>query len=257
MSTTLKSFAAAVLDPARPVPDGVQSPRATADNKRFAVYRNNVFVSLVGVLEKRFPVTRRLVGEEFFTGMARAFAGIERPASPMMMRYGDSFPGFIRDFPPAASVGYLGDVAELEARWSDAYHAADATPLAVAALAGIAPEAVATTRLVAHPASRLLRSDYPIGSIWAAHQSAEVAPLTNRTAETVLIVRPAADVRVHILPPTDAGFANALLAGASIGEAATHGAQGFDLGTALVGLVTLGAFTGLVTEGETADVDAD
>ena len=43
-------FAAALQDPALPVPPGVVSPRGDADPLRFAVYRNNVHVGLVGVL---------------------------------------------------------------------------------------------------------------------------------------------------------------------------------------------------------------
>ena len=256
MSAVLEHFAAALLDPARPVPAGVVSPRQTPDAKRFAVYRNNVFVSLVGALEKRFPVTKRLVGEEFFRGMARLYAGAERPASPLLFHYGDSFPDFIGQFPPAAELRYLGDVAALEARWLDAYHAADRDALSLADLAALPPESVGALRLVPHPATRLLGSDYPIGSIWAAQQSAEVKALTTSAAETVLIVRPGAEVRVHVLPPSDAGFAAALLAGESVMEAALEGEDGFDPGRALVGLVSLGAFSAIdQTEEGSDDID--
>lgn len=253
MSAVLEHFATALLDPAQPVPAGVRSPRQTADSKRFAVYRNNVFVSLVGALEKRFPVTRRLVGDEFFRGMARSYAGDVRPSSPLLFHYGDSFPEFIRQFPPAAALAYLGDVARLETLWSDAYHAADHAPLPLATLATLPPERVGALRFVPHPATRLLRSDFPVGSIWAAHQGESVGPLRSSAAEAVLIVRPAAEVQVHILPAADAGFAEALLAGESVMEAALEGAAGFDPGRALVGLASLGAFSAIDATGEGPD----
>ena len=73
LAATQDAFAAALLDPALPVPAGVTSARGKADAKRFAVYRNNVAVGLTRALASRFPVVERLVGEEFFAGMARAY----------------------------------------------------------------------------------------------------------------------------------------------------------------------------------------
>jgi hypothetical protein len=67
-----QAFASALLDPTLPVPDGVTSARGEGDAKRFAVYRNNVAVSLAKALGQRFPVVQRLVGDAFFNGMARA-----------------------------------------------------------------------------------------------------------------------------------------------------------------------------------------
>ena len=73
------------------------SPRARggADATRFAVYRNNVDVGLTKALAQRFPVAERLVGDEFFAGMARAYVPVQAAASPLMIEYGDDFPDFI------------------------------------------------------------------------------------------------------------------------------------------------------------------
>ena len=68
--------------------------------------------------------------------------------------------------------------------------------------------------------------------------------------EAVLIVRPVADVRLHVLPQADVAFARALLAGRPIGEAATLLEAGGEPGTALVGLVALGAFSEIEHYGE-------
>lgn len=244
--TSQDAFAAALLQPGSPAPFGVTTARGEADEARFAVYRNNVFVGLTRALAQRFPVTERLVGPEFFRGMARAYAQEHKPASPLMFAYGGDFPDFIAAFAPAASLAYLPDVARLETTWSDAYHAADALPLAPADLAAIPPERLATTRLAPHPAARLIRSGHPTGAIWAAHQGDEVTKISDWRAETVLVTRPRLEVCVHVLPAHDASFAAALIGGAMLAEAASAADDpAFDFGEALTGLVSLGAFSAI------------
>ncbi len=228
------------------MPTGLTGARGTADAARFAVYRNNVHVGLTRALAQRFTVTERLVGAEFFAGMARAYVSECKPASPLLMHYGDDFPDFIAGFAPAATLPYLADLARLEAAWTRAYHAADAAPLTLQRLVGLAPNELAGVTLRPHPSATLLRSAHPVGAIWAAHQGATVTSVESWDAEAVLVVRPDMAVSVHVLPPGDGPFAARLLAGHTLGaaaEAALAADPGFDFGTALVGLLTLGAFT--------------
>jgi hypothetical protein len=245
MSAVLDRFAMALVDPAEAVPAGVNGRRAIPDSRRFAVYRNNVHVSLVEALAKRYPVVLRLVGDEFFRGMARVYVGAHKPASPLLIHYGADFPDFIAAFGPAAAIPYLADVARLESAWLEAYHAADASPLEIAALLALPPERLPELRLVPHPATRLIVSPFPVGSIWSAHRSDPVQPIGHKGAELVLVVRPIADVGVNVLPSGDAGFIAALLAGQSVAEAA--GAAGPETAPAqvLAGLIGLGAFAAI------------
>jgi len=239
------SFTKALLDAAQPVPDGVTSARGDIDAARFAVYRNNVAVSLTKALSQRFPVVQRLVGDDFFNGMARAFIATTLPSSPLMFAYGDGFPDFIAGFAPVAALPYLADTARLETFWTRAYHAADVVPLAVEALAALAPERLGGAILTPHPAAALVRSAYSIGTIWQAHQGDAVSVQTVMAPENVILTRPDIDVRVHVIASADAIFAAALLDGESIGEAAAaafdHDAA-FDFGRTIVGLISLGVF---------------
>lgn len=242
---TQGAFARALTDPDMALPAGVTSRRGEPDPLRFAVYRNNVAVGLIKALAKRFPVTERLVGAEFFSGMARDYVRGELPASPLLFEYGESFPEFIGRYEAAASVPYLADVARVEAAFTRAYHAEDAAPMIAADLTAIGPEDLAGTRLARHPAAALLRSAFPVGSIWAAHQEEIARPPRDWKPETVLVARPDMEVGVRILPERDAPFAGALLSGETLGEAAGKALvadPGFDFGSALVGLVSLGAF---------------
>ncbi len=237
-----------MLNADRPVPDGISTSGRQIEASRFSVYRNNVFVGLTKALAQRFPVTERLVGSDFFFAMARIYAQAHQPASPLMIEYGDTFPDFIAEFPPAAEIGYLGDVARLEAAYTQAYHAADQGVLDIEMLQEIPPEMLVNIRLLAHPSATLLCSLYPVGSIWGAHQSETVSSIPLWAGETVLVVRPEMSVNVHILPSSDTEFAQLLLRGASLGEAAEAAfavPSTFDFGVALKGLVELGAFAGI------------
>ena len=106
-----KRFALALLDRTREMPPGIRAVGQTQPERRFNVYRNNVFVSLTEALVTRFPVCHALVGDEFFRAMARVFIELSPPRSPVLMTYGDDFGDFIETFPLARPVPYLADVA--------------------------------------------------------------------------------------------------------------------------------------------------
>jgi len=242
-------FAAALLDADRPVPHPVRSHTARAPAKRFAVYRNNVVVGLVNALRARFPATAKIVGEEFFTAMARVFVTAHPPRSPLLMHYGDDLPHFITAFAPAAELRYLPDVARLEAARTRAYHAADADAVDPAPLRGRDPQALWGARAILHPSAQILRSPHPIVTVWAMNAGeVELGPIDEDDAEDALVMRPQLDVVVRKLPPGGAAFLQALAAGPALGESAEIAAaadQRFDLAANLAGLIGSGVLVGL------------
>jgi hypothetical protein len=100
--TTVRAFAAALDDPSAATPGMTHGRMGAPDARRFAVYRNNVAVGLIGALEARYPVSRRIAGDELFRAMARAFAHARRPRSPVMIAYGGEFPEFVAEYLAAA-----------------------------------------------------------------------------------------------------------------------------------------------------------
>lgn len=246
-------FARAVLDPERPVPAGVAGPLRARPVKRFSVYRNNVYAGLIGMLRGRFPVVERLVGETFFSATARAYVEVCPPESPVLMRYGATFADFLDGFAPVADVPYLGDVARLEWARHAAYHAADATPLDPGALEDIPPETAESLRFAPHPSARLVRSRYPIVTIWSANRECggPKALDAGSGGEEALIARPGLTVEVRRLPEGGAAFIAALMAGDTLGEAAAAGASDsgeFDLRANLAGLIRSGAIADILRE---------
>jgi hypothetical protein len=250
------AFAAALLNPDLPCPGGLTSWNGSDPEVRFAVYRNNVTVSLIDALADTFPVVQVLVGETFFRAMARVFAQTNPPRSRLMVYYGDSFADFVASFPPAASVPYLADVARLEMARVRAYHAADVTAIQTQALqAALAdPEQLLLLRLHVHPSAQLIESPFAVVSLWAAHQGALcLTSVDPDVAQAALVFRQGLDVDTVELKPGDARFVKALLAGASLLDAAQAAAGSdaeFDLSQVLAMLLHWQLVTHLTT-GET------
>lgn len=253
MADPLSGFAAALLDPARPLPPGVTVRPGADIARRMAVYRNNIVVGLIEALRAGLPVTEAIVGADFFRAMARDFAVTHKPAVPMMFAYGDGFPAFVAGYEAARSVPYLAGVAALEAARTAAHHAADAPALSPSALARMLsarrPEATLASRLDPHPAARLVESEHPIVAIWQAHQGEDQPGFAGPwRPETALVTRPEAEVRVRALDPVEGRFAALLFAGATLAEAGAAGLAldaGFDLGRSLIALAEAGALAGL------------
>jgi hypothetical protein len=219
-------FAAALLDPDAAVPGGLVDPFGRPAPKRFSVYRNNVAASLIRALEAAFPTVRKLVGDEFFAAMAGVFLRAHPPTSRMIMLYGDALPGWLKTFPPVTHLGYLPDVARLDQAMRESYHAADAEPLPEGDLQRLA-SAGGGLRLTFAPSLRLVRSAWPIQSIWAAN--AEAGPPPGQGAEAALVLRPLFDPRPHRLTPADGAFVQGLREGLTL-------EQSLDLAGAGVGL---------------------
>jgi hypothetical protein len=240
-------FGAALLDPDKALPEGVVGPHGKNAQKRFAVYRNNVIVSLIDALAGIFPAVQRLVGPDFFRDMARMHIAEEPPRSPVMFEYGGGFASFLQRFEPVARYPYLPDVARMEKAWLEAFHSADAEPLQPETLGAIPPEQLAATTFTAHPATRIVQSRFAIVSIFSA--SRENRPLEGiRPAdpEDGLITRPQDTVEVRQLPPGAAQFFSTLIDGKQLGEAAgqaPEGHPGFDLPSAISAMLEAGVFS--------------
>lgn len=186
-------FSAALLDPDLPLPAGLHTCNGSDPARRFAVYRNNVLHSLTDALASTFPVTQALVGEAFFRAMAQVYVRANPPRSPILAFYGQGFADFVAGFAPAASLPYLSDVARLEMARVEVFHAADEPGLTPQRLAQAVTghHGSTATLLQLTPAVQLLRSRYPVVSVWAAHQTdvVDLSAIDWNSAQAALVCR--------------------------------------------------------------------
>lgn len=241
------AFAAGLIDPYRDTPAAIVGPKGKAAAKRYNVYRNNVTVSLIEALAAIYPAVQRITGPDFFRAMARSHVRAAPPTSPLLFDYGRDFPAFIQQYEFARPMPWLADTARVERAWLDAYHAADAPPLSPTVLASVAPDRLADLVFTVHPATRAVRSQFAVVTIFAANRTGPPADRIDASApEDGLITRSEFDVIVQRLPPGGAVFLDGLMSGRRLAEAAAaalEDSQNFDLATNIAGLIEAGAFT--------------
>ena len=139
-------FAAALADPALPPPDLFTPCDASA---RFAIYRNNSAVASINALKEQFPTVTKLVGDDAFQNLARAFVAKFPPRSPVLADYGAEFPGFVAEFLAlhgVEAVPYLPDMARLDWARLQSLRSAEAPPCTPARLAELDAGRLAETQ---------------------------------------------------------------------------------------------------------------
>ena len=218
------SFANTLRQPDLPVPGPVGNTDGAPSLKRFNVYRNNVAMSLRNAVTATYPVVEALVGEDFFAAMAQVFVANHLPSSPVLLRYGIDFPDFVEIFEPTRHLPYLSDVARVEWAFNESYNAADAEPITIQALNALDTKVFEKVRVVLHPSLRLIRSDWPVLTIWHAHQqddpAAHATDLAQTRGECGFLVRPRLEVQPMLLPVAGFELLSALCDGESLTEAA-------------------------------------
>lgn len=247
-------FARALFDPRAPLPSGLTSWNGSDPALRFAVYRNNVILSLIDALADTFPVVQELVGEEFFRTMGKVFVQSNPPRSRLMARYGDTFADFVAAFAPAAALPYLADMARLEIARVQAYHAADAGAVEPDRLTAVLVDTqqLMSLRCSLHPSVQVIGSKHAICSLWTAHQGLlELSSVDPETAQSALVFRNALEVEILEIPAASAHFVAALQRGQTLPVAASLAEttdQAFDLAATLARLIRLQLISDINTE---------
>lgn len=203
-----------------------------------AAYRDSVLANLAAAVQATYPVIGAIVGAEFLAAAARRYAREVPSRGADLNDYGDAFDRFLADYPPAAALPYLPDVARLEWLVQQAYVAPDAAPQDIALLAATAPERWGELRLRLDPGHALLASRFPLARLWEANQPGYAGDFTVDfdDAQAVLVQRRPAGMAVERLAAEEHAFLASLGRGDALAtavDAALALAPDFDLGAAL------------------------
>lgn len=182
---------------------------------------NHHDASAIHVLAARFPVIRRMVGEQSFRVTAQRFVLSEPPRVPIPPSYGESFPRFLRREGGLSSMEYVADIAALEVARCKAQHAPDARPIDANRSLAWQAEHADHVRVVLHPSVHVIASRFPVVTIWENNRSANGKCTIQRwRPEAALVTRALREVEVRRLPAGGDAFVRALARGQTVAMAA-------------------------------------
>lgn len=154
-------LAQAQADQGLRVAEVVDTPYGVDPRSRVAIYATGYWLRLVACLQAEYPAVSRLLGDELFALLARAYLHAHPSTSPSLHALGAGFPGFLRrsqrSRPERARQAFPVELARLERALAEAGHAqgleqaAPAPPVDAVALLYGSPCVLrlpATTRLL-------------------------------------------------------------------------------------------------------------
>jgi hypothetical protein len=183
---------------------------------RFAIYRNNMFLSLTAHLRAVYPVTARLGDERFFAYAAHQFILREPPDSSRLVVYGAAFPQFLSRFPACRHAPILAEMATLEWAIHSSLTSAQHPFLETKDMAAIS----AGQALELQPSLRFVLSRWPVLGLWA-HQAKRQQVLPRKTSR-IAVIRHDDDIRFFELGAARLAFWRYLARHRSLEEAATR-----------------------------------
>ena len=218
---------------------------------RLAIYRSNVSANAVRALAATYPIVCKLVGNEFFDGLVRAYCREHPSVSGDLDQLGEKFADFVSVFPHTQSLPYLPDVARLEWLAHSAHYAADHAALDIGSLASIREDDYPRLALTLHPAVAVFASPYPLFRIWEVHQDdyrGEISVDLDSGAEQVVVYRPQFRVAVAALSGGESAFLGTIMQGKLLGDALRQALAtdaGFDLSASLARWIAENILVGL------------
>ena len=164
--------------------------------ERLDIYYNNTLLGLTDILTTTYPVLQKIVGESFFSTIARFYIETNFQISGNRHTYGGELSSFLRSYEPAASWPYLPDIAAIEWAYFQASIADDAPALDFNELTDLISEHPGFI-VSLHPGVYYVELNFNALEIWQEHQKIKIETIKLRKSlQTILIWR---DQKDHII----------------------------------------------------------
>lgn len=170
LASIQSSLAKMLREPRSLVGDEVHEPvasRIARGNDRLApveqidIYREQFFLRHVDALRDDFVSIERLLGDDGFEELARAYLAAHPPGSFTLRDLGHAMAGFVAQAAPWADDALVADLARVEWAFVEAFDAPDVPPLDPSVIASVPEDAWPAARLVLHPALQRLALAHP------------------------------------------------------------------------------------------------
>ena len=146
-------------------------------DERIQVYQNTTWGALIETLEKIFVTCRLLVGDEYFSHLAKLYVKQHESVSVNLDDYGKQFPIWLLEIikirPELSNLPYLASVAHCEWALNQSYHAFKRPTFPFEAFSSQQIDVQLDCSLLIAEDLYWLESHYPIDQIIDAHQNHE------------------------------------------------------------------------------------
>jgi len=167
-------------------------------SERARIYSDMYLFRLVAALREDYPLLARLVGDDEFFSLAKAYARAHPSRHPAR--------------------GDLADLAALEWARAEAFVAPDEEPLGEDALRSLGEDA-ASARLRLVPSVRLLPLEHDVAALWADLEASRAPGPPRRSPISLLVWRKGFEVFHTVVSPEELSALSAVQRGATLGEA--------------------------------------
>ena len=195
--------------------------RQAPGEERLGVYARGYQARMREALADAYEATAHLVGEAAFADLARRYTA-RCPSREYNLSFaGRHLPEFLTADPLTQPLPFLPEVAALEWRMCEAFHAFERPPVDPMTLAALSLDTWATTRLIFQPSVSVLASRWPIRDLWEARtQPRETIDIeVIHRPQRVMVFRSGWQVRCELLEEPAHRLLAVLLAGQSLGAA--------------------------------------
>jgi hypothetical protein len=142
----------------------------------YGVYRHAYGSRLVEAMRNDHELLHAYLGDEMFDEMGHAYVKARPSEHPNLRWFSQGLPEFLKSAPPYSDHPVLSDLAALEKALNDAFDGKDGEVLALADMAGFAPEAWNDLRFKPHPTATRLDLSTNASAIWMALKNDETPP---------------------------------------------------------------------------------
>jgi hypothetical protein len=179
------------------------------------VYRRGYFARLTEQLGETYPSVWRVVGDDDFFALCRAYIATHSSTSYNLSDYGREFPDFLAAAPDLP--GFLVELARFELTVHDLFHAQAHAPVDLASFAAIGD--LAGVRLRFGSALRLLACEQAVYDVYRHRNDEEPPDLDLERPQRLLLYRQGSDVLVREVDAAAFAALKVLAGGGSVEEA--------------------------------------
>lgn len=224
-------------------------------NSLIKIYSNNLYKGRNGTLANIYPSIKTLVGEKFFNSCTREYVRLTPSTSGNLEDYGEEFPVFLGEFPPAKKLAYLPDVARFEWLYHKCLLTEKDETIAAEKLQTLTPEECAKIKFIFNSSTVFFESKFPILKIWQMGNKPdpEKLDLDKERGERLLILRRDNDVNFIPLDSAEFSFLKSLKDGQLLEQAfdaASEHDKEFDLAFYINRHIVAGTFADIEMMGK-------